>query len=270
MPIVTVKQILECLELDPAPSGFTAQNLPIGYHRVFGGQVLAQAVVAAARTVADKVPASVTATFCREGRPEEPIGYDVQAEHDGRGFATRSVTARQGDRVIALLTVSLVPPDTAHGFAHQTRTAPPGPPDSGDVDLVMVPFESRLGNGVDLGSAAAEPPELVVWMRGCDLPQDEVTQRAVLAYVTVPTLIGTALRVLDGVSVNDAYATTQTAITTHSLWLHRPIDLDGWFVLDQTAPVAAGGQAFGLGDVFDRSGFHVASYAQESVIRPTY
>lgn len=267
MPIVTVKQILECLELEPTPSGFTAENLPIGYHRVFGGQVLAQGIVAAARTVADKVPKSVTATFCREGRPEEPIGYDVQVTHDGRGFATRSVTARQSDRVVAVLTVSMVRPETEHGFAHQTRTAPLGPPASENVDLVMVPFESRLGNGVDLGSSAAEPPELVIWMRGCDLPEDEITQQAVLAYVTIPTLIGTALRVLDGVSVNEAYATTQTAITTHSLWFHRPIELDGWFVLDQTAPVATGGQAFGLGDVFDRSGSHMASYAQESMIR---
>ena len=267
MPIVTVKQILECLELQPAPSGFTGQNLPIEYHRVFGGQVLAQAVVAAASTVEDKVPKSVSATFCREGRPEEPITYDVQATHDGRGFATRSVTARQSDRVIALLTVCLSRPDPEPSLDYQTRTAPPGPPDPGETDLVMVPFESRLANGVNLGSAAPEPPELVIWMRGCDLPGDEVTQRAVLAYVTIPTVIGTALRVLDGISVNDAYATTQTSITTHGLWFHRPVDLDGWFVLDQTAPVAAGGQAYGLGDVFDRSGSHIASYAQDSMIR---
>jgi acyl-CoA thioesterase len=267
VPIVTVKQILECLELQPAPSGFTASNLPIEYHRVFGGQVLAQAIVAAARTVEDKVPKSLSATFCREGRPEEPITYDVQVTHDGRAFATRNVTARQDDRVVAVLSVSLARPETEHGLDYQTRTAPPGPPERGDIDLVMVPFESRLANGVDLGSVASEPPELVIWMRGCDVPRDEVTQRAVLAYVTNPTLIGTALRALDGVSVNEAYATTQTAITTHSLWFHRPVDLDGWFVLDQTAPVAAGGQAFGFGHAFDRSGSHLASYAQESMIR---
>ena len=266
VPIVTIQQVLDCLDLKPTESGFMGENLPIDYHRVFGGQLLAQAIVAATSTAEGKVPKSLHASFCREGDPSQPITYDVRAAHDGRAFATRGITAHQDERIISEMVVSLVKPAEA-ALEYGVPTAPPGPPETGAVDLVMVPFESRLADGVEFDSTSAEVAELVIWMHGADLPDDETTQRAVLSYLTNPTLIGTAMRALDGISVNAAYATMQTAVTTHNLWFHRPLDLDGWFVLDQSVPIAAGGQAFGGGHVFDRSGALVASYAQESMIR---
>lgn len=269
MPTVTVEQLVTCLTLaEVSPGNFEGSNLPLEYHRIFGGQLLAQTLVAAASGAEGKTAKSIHMVFCREGDATKPITYEVAAHQDGRTFATRAVTGRQGDRVVCTAAVSLHQPDEST-FEQQSARGPGGnPEDAKPVDLGMIPFDTRIAGGVDLGSTASEPAELVTWMRADDLPTDQLVHQALLAHSTDLTLIGTALRPLEGVSQSDAHVTLQTAVTSHTMWFHRPVDLNAWTVLDQRVPSLHAGRAFGTGNVFDAQGGMVASYAQESMIRP--
>ena len=97
---------------------------------------------------------------------------------------------------------------------------------------------------------------------------DETVHQALLAYATDLTVIGTALRPHDGVGQADAHVRIHTAVTGHTLWFHRPFRLDDWCLVAQQVPIAAGARAFGQGHVWDGDGRLVASFAQESMIRP--
>jgi acyl-CoA thioesterase-2 len=142
------------------------------------------------------------------------------------------------------------------------------PPDAAvPLDLGIVPWETRALPGGDLDDRGAGPAAFAFWMRAPELPDDRTLHRALLAHATDLTLIGTALRPFPGVSQLDAHVTVRTAVTTHTLWFHRPFRLDEWLLLRQESPVAAHGRAYGRGDVFTATGDLVASYAQESMVR---
>ena len=131
----------------------------------------------------------------------------------------------------------------------------------------MIPWEARVVGGVDLADRAAGPPELQWWMRTPPLGDTRHVHQALLAHATDLTLIGTALRPFDGVSQADSTITLHTAVTSHTLWFHRPFRTDDWLLVTQHGPVVAHGRSFGRGDVYagDRL---VASFAQEAMIRP--
>lgn len=269
MPILTTAQLVECLELTSVGDDeFEGANLPLEYHRIFGGQLLAQLLAAAAASAPDKEVKSVHAIFCREGDGDRGVRYTVDRQQDGRTFATRAVTAAQGDRVICSAAVSLHAPDE-DTLGHQSVTAPTAPPGSGEeVDLGMVPFETRIPGGVDFASTAVEPARLQLWLRADELAGEQLVHQALFAYATDLTLIGTALRPIEGVSQADAHVSLQTAVVTHTVWFHRPVDLAAGLVVDQQVPILRGGRAFGMGHAFAPDGSLVASFAQESLIRP--
>jgi acyl-CoA thioesterase II len=271
---------LERLEVDL----FRGQNPKTGWRRVFGGQVVAQALVAATRTVpADRPAHSLHAYFLLPGDPRAPIVYEVERIRDGHSFTTRRVKAIQHGRAIFATTVSFQIRED--GFFHE----PPMP---------VVPEPDELPGGRDLATfARAKLPEVVaayfarprpimlrpvdlrryqegqphepvfnVWLRAAAaLPDDEALHRAVLAYASDMTLLDVSL-IPHGRSVFDPEV--QAASLDHALWFHRPIRADEWLLYSQDSPAAGGARGFARGQIFDRAGNLVASVAQEGLIRP--
>jgi acyl-CoA thioesterase-2 len=256
--------LLTCLDLRPAtPSAaYEGQNQQLTYHRLFGGQLLAQFARAAALTCPGKTVKSLHALFPRAGSAGEPVRYEVERHHEGGTFATVAITARQEAGVIATAAVSLH--GAEDGPVHQTLPEPPkvlGPEHT--VELDLIPWETRSAS--DLDSPKAESPELELWMRTPAV--DPELAPALAAYATDLTLIGTALRPVEGVSQRDAGTAFTSAVTSHTLWFHRPFRTDDWLLLRQHSPLLAHGRSFGRGDVLTPDGTLIASYAQESLLR---
>ncbi len=262
--------LLDCLRLAPGDDGLEGRNLDIGYHRVFGGQILAQALCAAAGSAPEKSVKSLHALFPREGDTARPVQYRVSALQAGRTFGTTEVIAHQDGRVV---TAALASVHADEDGLDRNDTAPDtgGPDAAAPAALDMIPWETRIADGVDLADRGAGPAELRWWMRTPPAPEvDGVPERAVhqalLAHATDLTLIGTALRPFEGLSQADSTVTLHTAVTSHTLWFHRPFRVDEWLLVTQAAPVVAHGRSYGRGDVFagDRL---VASFAQEAMVR---
>jgi acyl-CoA thioesterase-2 len=260
--------LLGCLELrEVEPGAVEGRNLDIGYHRVFGGQILAQVLVAASAASPGKSVKSLHVLFPREGDTSMPMRYRVEPLQDGRTFGTTSVVATQGEKVIAAALVSM------HGDEDGLRRSDPppavGPPEAAAAhDLPMVPWEARVVGGVDLAERSPGPPRLEWWTRAPGLggEGDRTRHQALLAHATDLTLIGTALRPFEGVSQADSTVTLHTAVTSHTVWFHQPFRLDDWVLVVQHSPVVAHGRAYGRGDVFAGDDL-VASFAQESMVR---
>lgn len=258
--------LVACLALEEVEPGVVeGRNLDLGYHRVFGGQILAQVLVAAAQASPGKGVKSLHVLFPREGDTAQPMRYRVERLQDGRTFGTTEVVATQGEKVIATAVVSL---HVDEAGLHRSDVAPPvGAPDDAPArDLSMVPWETRLVGDVDLADRAAGPPSLEWWMRTPPVGDQRHLHQALLAHATDLTLIGTALRPFDGVSQADSTVTLHTAVTSHTVWFHQPFRVDGWLLVAQRSPVVANGRAFGRGDVFAGDEL-VASFAQEAMVR---
>lgn len=258
--------LISCTDLaEVEPGVVEGQNLDIGYHRVFGGQILAQVLVAAAQASPEKSVKSLHILFPREGDTAKPMRYRVDKLQDGRTFGTTEVVASQDGKVIAAAVLSLHADEPG---LHRSD-APPvvGPPtDATEVDLGMVPWETRLVGGVDLTDRAAADPQLDWWMRTPPVGDDRHLHQALLAHATDLTLIGTALRPFEGISQADSTVTLHTAVTSHTLWFHQPFRVDDWLLVTQHSPVVANGRTFGRGDVFTGDEL-VASFAQEAMVR---
>lgn len=268
----TQDDLIACLALSDgaADTGdgqdLTAPNLDIGYHRVFGGQILAQVVTAAAAASPDKAIKSLHILFPREGNAAEPMQYRVDTVQSGRTFATTEVVAHQHGKVVAVALVSLHADED--GIDRNDPPPQVGPPEDAVArELSMIPWETRIVDGADLDDrGAAGPARLDWWMRTAPVGGAREVHQALLAHATDLTVIGTALRPVDGLSQADSTVTLHTAVTSHTVWFHRPFRVDDWLLISQAAPVVAHGRAWGRGDVFagDRL---VASFAQESMIR---
>ena len=259
-------QLIDCLALTDVAEGVVeGENLDIGYHRVFGGQILAQVLAAAAQASPEKSVKSLHTLFPREGDTSKPMRYQVAKLQDGRTFGTTGILATQDGKVIADAVLSM---HIDEGGLHRSD-APPvvDPPDAAtEVDLGMVPWETRLVGGVDLADPASGPARLDWWMRTPAVDAPLAVHQALLAHATDLTLIGTALRPFDGISQADSTITLHTAVTSHTLWFHQPFRVDDWLLLTQHSPVVANGRSFGRGDVFAGDEL-VVSFAQEAMVR---
>jgi acyl-CoA thioesterase-2 len=256
--------LLACLELAADRSGnhFTASNQHLEYHRVFGGQLLAQFIRAATLVCPEKSVKSLHALFPREGRADEPVEYDVTVHHEGRSFATLSITATQTKGPIGTASVSMhVAEDGPVLQAAAPVTAPLGPEHV--VGLDIIPWETR--SAVDLDATRAGPPECEVWMRTPEV--DPALAPALAAYATDLTLIGTAVRPIEGLSQRGNGTQFTSAVTSHTIWFHHPFTTDQWLLLRQHSPILAHGRSFGRGDLLTEHGTLVASYAQEALLR---
>jgi acyl-CoA thioesterase-2 len=268
MPIISFEDTLACLDLEGIGEGrYTAPNIPMPYYRIFGGQLLAQLVAIASETAPGKQVKSLHVLFPREGDLREPVEFAVSRPQDGRTFAGRQIAGTQGGKTIVTATVSLHALE--EGPEHQLEGPQVGAPeDASAVDLSMIPWETRVVGGVDLESRGAGPAELSLWMRAPALPEEPAVHQALFAHATDLTLIGTSLRPFEGLGEADSPERIHTAVTSHTIWFHRELQLDDWILLSQQSPVVARARGFGQGHAFARNGALVASYAQESMIRP--
>jgi acyl-CoA thioesterase-2 len=250
--------------------------------RVFGGQVAGQALVAATRTVEERVEIhSMHSYFLRPGDTAVPIVYDVDRVRDGRSFATRRVLARQHGHPIFALTASFQVQED--GFEHQDRMpVVPSPEESEDVAALLLAdsprreewrrewsvldlrraADSRPGGGLENGEQVSR---ICFWVRvRPTLPDDVIVHRAALTYVSDMTLLGAAL-VVHGEELHSP--TIQAASLDHTVWFHRPHRADEWLLYDQASPSAGGARGLSFGKLFTQDGRLVASVAQEGLIR---
>ena len=236
---------------------------------VFGGQLLAQAIAAAAESIPRMRVKSMHTVFARGASPEAELDLTVERLHEGRSFASLEVSIRQGERLCTRSLVLLDAPD-ADLITHADAAPEVVPADrcaprpSSDAKG----WEVRIVDDVDLyDPEAVGPPELLVWSRFADVPHEAWVHQALLAYASDGFLIGTAMRPHAGVGQALAHVSISTSVITQSLSFHRPFDASEWLLLAHRSPFAGAGRSFGRADVFTRDGMLVASYAQENMIR---
>ena len=255
------------MELTPrGEDRYTAPNLPIDYRRVFGGQLLAQAVVAAAATDPEKTVKSLHVAFPREGERDAMTEIAITRVHTGRTFSSRQVSIHQGATPILVGTALLHLTESGPDF-QSLEPVQAAPDAASPVDMPLIPWETRLAAGVDLESREVGPARSELWMRAPGSPSDPTTQQALLAHATDLNLIGTAMRPMPDISQADAPERVQTAVVSHSIWFHREIHLQDWLCLQQESPVTTGARGFGRGDAVSKDGQAVAAFSQESLIR---
>jgi len=280
-----LQSLLSTLDLSPAGNVggqdvFTGGSQPEPLGRVFGGQVAAQALVAAQRTVGGgRDVHSLHSYFLRPGDLTIPITFTVDRIHDGRSFATRRTQASQDGVPIFSMIASFQIPD--EGLDHQVDM-PTGLPDPEDV-----PSDAELLSAVDnpvAQSWARRPFDMrhvpspvffsvegdhvahqAVWLKATGpLPDDADLHRAALLYASDYTLLEPIYR-RHGV----AFVTPglKVASLDHAMWWHRPARVDEWLLYVQESPNAVGGRGLSLGRIYDRAGTLVASVAQEGMVR---
>ncbi len=280
-PVDTLLAILDLERLET--DLFRGVSPRIGWPRVFGGQVVAQALVAASRTVeASRPPHSLHAYFLLGGDPTVPIVYEVERIRDGGSFTTRRVKAIQKGRAIFAMSVSFH--EAEAGFDHEAaRPDVPGPEALADArtlardegSIVPEPLRAYFTQAwpielrpVETGryrDRTPKPARYHVWMRATKpLPDDPAVHRAVLAYASDMTLLDSTL-MPHASTVFDAGI--QSASLDHALWIHRPFRADAWLLYSQDSPSASGALGFARGTFHDAEGHLVASVAQEGMIR---
>jgi acyl-CoA thioesterase len=267
--MTTIDDVVAALDLEPRDGGgFRAGHLDTGHGVVFGGQLLAQALVAAARTVPDKQVLSLHNVFARGASPAEPLDLDVAVLPAGRAFASTAVTVSQGGRLCTRALVLLHDPSP-----DLIRHQPALPPSAGSPDdLPPRPGEGwwdiRVVGGVDLADPeAVGPAELQVWTRFPGAPDDPTTSQALLAYASDGFLIGTAMRPHPGIGQSMAHVSVSTTVLTQTLTFHEPFHAAEWLLLDQRSPYAGRGRSHGRAEVFAADGRLVASFGQDNMIR---
>jgi acyl-CoA thioesterase-2 len=264
---------------------FRGQSQKQPHGRVFGGQVLAQGVVASGRTVraieggAERRLHSIHAYFMRPGDDTQPITFSVERMRDGRSFSTRRVHAIQHGKPILSMSASFQTPD--HGMDHQDPM--PDAPDPTSVPSLAEVFadvdhpgarhvaqeraiEMRHVEGnLFVAPATEQVADQRVWMRAIgELPDDPLVHEAVMAYASDYSLLESILR-----RHGKGWRTPglRVASLDHAMWFHRPARADEWLLYAQHSPSAQGGRGLGIGRMFTRDGVLVATVAQEGMLR---
>jgi acyl-CoA thioesterase II len=276
--------LLQLLKLEQLEVNlFRGESRDIGSPQVFGGQVLGQALSAAAATVEGRVVHSLHAYFLRRGDCNAPIVYEVDRSLDGHSFSNRRIVAIQHGAQIFNMTASFQVAE--EGFDHQIAMPQVPPPESlthvaGPPPEILArlperlrrflelprPFEFRTVQPLDyLGPRRSEPVRQL-WFRAVDkLPDDEMLHRRLLAYVSDFFLLDTAT-LPHGSSL--LRPTVILASIDHAMWFHRPLRVDDWLLYAMESPSASGARGFARASVFARDGRLVASAAQEGLVRP--
>ncbi len=279
-----VAELLTQLDLEKIEDNiFRGRSPATGWQRVFGGQVVAQALVASARTVEGRAPHSLHGYFLLPGDPQAPIVYEVDRLRDGHSFTTRRCNAIQHGRAIFSLSASfqIGEPGLEHAIAMPDVPPPETLPSEAELlkefGAVLPepvkrwfamdrPIETRPADPSALRRHGPAAPVQNVWLRAAGpLPDDPAVHRAVLAYLSDMTLLDTAL-IAHGYYVFDTRL--QVASLDHALWFHRPFRADEWLLHVQDSPNSSGARGLTRGLIFSRDGLLVASAMQEGLMRP--
>lgn len=281
----SLDEVVHLLDLEKLEEGLYRGSQPAQSDlvRVFGGQVAAQALMAAQNTVPDdRFVHSMHVYFILGGDPSIPIVYDVENVRDGRSFMTRRVAARQHGEIIFYMTASFQIDEP--GWDHQDVMPPvPGPDESISLgDLVAQTSQKaaerwkREWSSFDIryvgdNRPADDPQRTLVpavqrlWFRADGtLPASRPLHNAAFAYISDLSLLGASL-VPHGVVIGSPQV--KPASLDHTIWFHRPIAADQWLLYDQTSPSASGARGLSTARVFSLDGTLVASVAQEGLIR---
>ena len=274
-------KLVKLLEVEQMDKYLFRGNSPKRPSRVFGGQVLAQALNAAARTVEKGLFAhSMHAYFLRPGDPKKNIIYEVDPIRDGKSFTTRNVIARQGGIAIFSTSISFhieepglshqlealqvpAPEELESDFDRWSRLAKDNP---GTIDAPSLqPIERKPVRPRDHRNPQPQDPQQQIWFRALgDLGDDLARHQTILAFMSDFGLLGTALlpHPYSGMS-----ADVQAASLDHALWFHQPFKADDYLLYCMDSPMAAGARGFSRGSFYTRDGILVASSAQESLQR---
>jgi acyl-CoA thioesterase II len=279
-----LEHLLSILDLEPLEENlFRGRSPQDGWQRVYGGQVLGQALVAAVRTVpTERVAHSLHAYFLLPGDPTRPIVYNVERVRDGGSFTTRRVTGIQHGRAMFVMSASfqVIEPGLDHQGAMPHVPAPEELPSEQELTAKLLahlpenmrsywererPIEMRPLDVSRYFARERRAPEQMVWMRASGrLPDAFPLHQCVLAYASDFTLLDTAL-IAHGKLMFDK--DMQLASLDHALWLHRPFRADEWLLYVQDSPSSHGARGFCRGSIFTRDGVLVASVAQEGLMR---
>lgn len=279
-----MKELIRLLDLEPIEHNiYRGQNRDIGTGRVFGGQVLAQALVAAQRTVEDERRVhSLHGYFILAGDLDVPIVYFVDRLRDGGSFTTRRVTAIQHGRAIFNLSASFHV--AQEGPEHQAARPEAPDPETLQPELEKIraeadripkevrdvltqdrPIDFRVVESEDLFDPEPKKTPRKVWFRvDGRMPDEILTHHAVLAYASDYGLLTSVVQP-HGKTVRDP--DLQVASLDHALWFHRAARVDEWLLYEMESPVAGGGRGFARGSIYTRDGALVASVAQEGLTR---
>ena len=278
-----VDDLLAILDLEPLEHNlFRGRSPQVGWQRVFGGQVIGQALVAACRTVDGRAPHSLHGYFMLGGDPKVPIIYEVDRIRDGRSFTTRRVVAIQHGRAIFSMSASFQTEEP--GFDHAAPMPDVPPPEdlpneqetrSGLMALMPDPvrayyererpIELRPVEFERYTKAGPGEPRFHVWIRATSrLPDDPAIHQCVLAYASDMTLLDSSL-IPHGRTVFER--SIQAASLDHAPWFHRPFRADDWLLYAHATPSPSGPRGFSRGLIFTRDGLLVASVAQEGLVR---
>ena len=269
---------LERLELDL----FRGESRDPGHRRVFGGQVLGQALMAAYATIENRAVHSLHAYFLRAGDPDLPIVYEVDRSRDGASFSSRRVVAIQRGEQIFHMSASF---QIAEDAIDRQGPMPKAPPPEATPDMASAieelkqkapdrprPFHAQRNAFEFRPAALPDPtaeiprePHMKIWFKAVDrAPDDDVLHRCLLAYASDYYLLGAA-----GM---DAHLTVerrdlQMASIDHAMWFHRPARADEWLLYVLDSPTASGSRGFARGSIYSQDGRLVASTAQEGLVR---
>lgn len=277
-------ELLEILDLEEIELNiFRGHNESERRGRLFGGQVAAQALVAASRTVEARPAHSLHGYFLRPGDPSIPVLYSVDRIRDGRSFTTRRVVAIQHGHAIFNMSASFHVPEP--GYEHQTPMPEAPPPESVPTWQERV---EKMGSRIPEHARVFDPRERPIDLRHVDLPTylggeptrapglvwlrverrlagDERLHQALLTYASDISLLDNIIRPHGRLGT---LGPIMMASIDHAVWFHRPLRVDEWLLYAQESPVAAGARGFARGQLFAREGVLVASVAQEGLMRP--
>ena len=264
---------------------FSWNGKNVGYKRIFGGQVMAQTLIAAYKTIdVEHFAHSFHSYFLRPGDMDKPITFTVDRIRDGKSFTTRTVKAIQDGEAIFNCSISFQKRES--GLEHQ-------------IDMPQVPEPESLKNELEIREAVLKelnirkedipmfikereiemrpveeenylnpkrmPPYKNTWIRtDGKLPSDQIIQQAFLLYISDMGLLAAAN---NSVGVNFLTKNFQNASLDHAMWFHRKIDLDGWFLYSIDSPITRNARGFSRGSIFSRDGKLIASCSQEGLIR---
>ena len=279
-----VEELVVLLRLERLEDNlFRGESRDIGTHRVFGGQVLGQALSAAQQTVdASRAAHSLHAYFLRAGDTEAPIVYSVERARDGGSFSVRRVVAIQHGQPIFNCSVSfqIHEDGVEHQLPMPSVPMPDELPSSAIVppeQLAMIPaklqrwlamrgpFEFRRVNPRNELDPGKQPPFQNVWFKLiARAPDDDVLHRSMLAYASDFHLVGTTTFPH---AISYLQKNVQMASLDHALWFHRPFRVDEWLLYSCDSPTAQGARGLARGMIYSLDGRLVASTAQEGLIR---
>ena len=261
---------------------WTGRNQNTGRQRIFGGQVLGQALVAAWKTIGAWMPHSLHAYFLRPGNPAIPVRYQVHRIRDGKSFATRRIVAFQNECPIFNMSISFQIEEK--GFEHQEQMPKIKGPEGLESELERArrlkdllpeslrykltcerPVEIRVVNPINYFQPEKQDPVNYSWIKTISpMPDDPMLHFCMLAYVSDFCLIE-ACMMPHGVSCAQEYM--QIASLDHAMWFHQPFRLDEWLLYKTQSPVSGGARGLNFGTFYRQDGTRVATVVQEALIR---